>query len=79
MLMCQAYAMVKKDTPAEQSEIGYFGESNDRAIAYIREAVASGFDYGYIKQGFETIAYLTDKSFLSPVSLFSGSERGING
>lgn len=63
-IMFQGYAVANKDKPDEQRELVYFGESKDRAVSRIRDAIASGFDYGYIKQGFETVAYLTESSFL---------------
>lgn len=66
-MMLHAYAVANKGTPNEQRELVYIGEYKHHAQNRIRDAIASGFDYGYIKQGFETLAYLTEKSFLRPV------------
>jgi hypothetical protein len=63
----QGYAVAYKGTPHEQRELVYFGDSEALARSRIRQAIASGFDYGYIKQGFETIAYLSERSFLTSV------------
>lgn len=63
-MMLQAYAVANKGEPNEQRTLVYFGEDKIFAKNRIRDAIASGFEYGYIKQGFETIAYLTEKSFL---------------
>ena len=60
----QAYAVAKKGTPEEQRELVYFGEYEHHARNRVRDAIASGFEYGYIKEGFETVAYLTESSFL---------------
>ena len=68
MLMLQGYVVAKKGHRNEQRELVYFGEDRRMAQNHIRDAIASGFDYGYIKQGFQTIAYLTEKSFLTTVS-----------
>lgn len=60
----QCYAVANKGKPNEQRVL--LGMPNDEGLArgLIRDAIASGFDYGYIKQGFETVAYLTEESFL---------------
>jgi hypothetical protein len=63
-MMFQGYVVANKGKPNEQLELVYFGEYEHFARNKIRNAIASGFDYGYIKQGFDTIAYLTEKSFL---------------
>lgn len=67
-LMLQGYAVANKGKPNEQRELVYFGEYEHFARNKIRNAIASGFDYGYIKQGFDTIAYLNEKSFLTTVN-----------
>lgn len=66
-MLFQAYAVANKGTHREQRELLYFGPEEHRARSHIRAAIARGFDYGYIKQGFETVAYLTEKAFLVPV------------
>lgn len=60
----QAYAVANKGTPQEQHDLFYFGESKTQARDRIRQAIASGFDYGYIKQGFETVAYVSSSAEL---------------
>lgn len=59
-----AYAVARKGTPQEQRELVYSGSCERQARGRIRDAVASGFDYGYIKERMETIAYLTESSLL---------------
>lgn len=60
----QAYCVSKRGSPKEQRELIYVGEKEELARSLIRDAIASGFDYGYIKQGGNTVAYLTEKSFV---------------
>jgi hypothetical protein len=67
-MMLQAYAVANKGQPNEQRELIYFGESMHWARSRIRDYIASGFDYGYIKEGFETVAYLSERSFLASVN-----------
>lgn len=38
-------------------------ETEAEARSRIRQAIASGFIYGYIKQGHDVVAYLTEESF----------------
>lgn len=66
-MMLQGYAVANKGQPNEQRELVYFGESKDLAKNRIRDAIASGFEYGYVKQGFETVGYYTEKTFLRSV------------
>lgn len=61
--MFQAYAVANKGAPNEQRELLYMGESEGAARSIIRDAIASGFEYGYIKQFGATIAFLTEQSF----------------
>lgn len=63
----QAYAVANKGTPQERREMLYFGESETQARNNIRQAIASGFDYGYINQGFETVAYVSSAAELRSV------------
>ncbi len=63
----QTYAVKNKDTPNEVREFIGLHENEAGARNKIRDAIASGHDYGYIKQGFDTIAYLNEKSFLRVV------------
>lgn len=66
-MLIHAYAVAKKATPQEQRDLIYVGMSTDNAKNKVRQAIASGYDYGYIKDGFETVAYLTESSFLVTV------------
>lgn len=60
----QAYAVKNRRAENEQRELVGFCETKAAAIMSIRTAIASGFDYGYIKQGFEVIASYNEASFL---------------
>ena len=61
-MMFDAYAV--SGTPADKHRfmLGSFEHEID-ARNRIRAAIASGFIYGYIKQGHEVVAYLTEASF----------------
>ncbi len=61
--MLQAWVVARKGRPNEQRELIYFGESRDKAKWSIRDAIASGFDYGYIKEGFQILASFNEASF----------------
>ena len=63
-LMFQSYVVANKGKTNEQRELVYFGEYIHFARNAIRKTIPSGFDYGHINHGFETIAYLNEKSFL---------------
>lgn len=63
MLMYQAYAVANKGQPNEQRELLYSGESERAAREHVRQAISSGFEYGYVKQNAVTIAFLTERSF----------------
>lgn len=63
----QAYAVKDKGTPNEVRELVSLTLYEQFARDRIRDAIASGYNYGYIKQGFDAIAYLTEKSFLTVV------------
>lgn len=65
-MMYQAYAVANKGRKNEQRELVAFCENKNFAILKVRDAIASGFEYGYVKQGFEIVAYLTERSFLVP-------------
>ena len=66
-MMIQGYAVANKGQQNEQRELVYFGENKDLARNRIRDAIASGFEYGYVKQGFETVGYYTEDAFLLSV------------
>lgn len=61
--MYDAYAV--SGTPADKHRfmLGSYSTEHD-ARSRVRQAIASGFVYGYIKQGHEVVAYLTEKSFV---------------
>ena len=63
----QAYAVKDKGRPTEQRELVSITEYKEFAKNRIRDAIASGFDYGYIKQGFETVGYYAETSFLTVI------------
>lgn len=63
-MMLQAYVVANKGKENEQREMIYLGESKEFARAKIRDAIASGFEYGYIKEGFHTIASFNETHFL---------------
>lgn len=60
----QSYAVSAKGQPNKQRILLYFGENKALARNLIRDAIASGYDYGYIKQGFTTVAWFNESSFL---------------
>lgn len=62
-LFYQAYAVANKGKPDEQREFLGFTAHKRFAENHIRDAIASGFDYGYIKQGFEVIQSYNESSF----------------
>lgn len=66
-MMFQSYVVANKGKPNMQRELIYLGESKELARNRVRDGIASGFDYGYIKQGFETVEYLNEKTFLKPI------------
>lgn len=61
-MMFQVYA-VKGEKPDERRDFVGIYEAETDARNRARQAIASGFDYAYIKQGFDTIAYLDESSF----------------
>lgn len=61
--MYQIYAVVNKGKPTEQREFLGFTQHKQFAINQIRDAIASGFDYGYIKQGFDVVQSYNESSF----------------
>lgn len=64
MAMLQGYVVANKGKPNEQRELVYGGWNMQNARNRIRDAIASGFEYGYIKDGFYTVAYMNESSFL---------------
>ena len=63
-LVYQAYVVAHKGKLDEKRELIDLTPDKRVAISKVRDAIASGFDYGYIKQGTETVGYYTEKSFL---------------
>jgi len=61
-MMYQAYAKVGKKPDEVTDFVGIY-QTEDEARNRVRQAIASGYDAGYIKQGFELVAYLTEPSF----------------
>ena len=59
-----AYAVVNKGHENEQREIISMTDIKDLAEKRIRQAIASGFDYGYIKQGTTVIKSYNESSFI---------------
>jgi hypothetical protein len=62
-MMFQVYAVKGKKPDAWRDMVGWY-ETETEARSRARQAIASGCDYAYIKQGFETVAYLTESSFM---------------
>ena len=60
----QAHAVARKGQPDMQLDLIYFGDDQESARARIRDAIASGYDYGYIKQGTMTVGWFNEASFL---------------
>lgn len=58
-----AYAVVNKSKENEQIEVVSMTDMKHLAIKRIRQAIASGFDYGYIKQGTTVIKSYNESSF----------------
>lgn len=63
-MMYQSYAVAKKGEPNEWRDALGFHFTLEEARERVKVAIISGYSYGYIKQGFETVAYLTAESFL---------------
>lgn len=63
--MCYvAYAVANKGKENEQREIISMTDDKTLAEKRIRQAIASGFDYGYIKQGTTVIKSYNESSFV---------------
>lgn len=60
--MFDAYAVSGSPPEKHRFHIGTY-ETEREARNRVRQAIASGFVYGYIKQGHEVVAYLTEASF----------------
>lgn len=71
-MMFQGYAVANKAKPNMQRELIYFGELQTDDIDRINEYIASSFDYGHIKQGFETVEHLSERFFMRVVLGFFG-------
>lgn len=63
----QGYAVANKGMPDERTELVYFGEYEHHAYARIREALANGFDFGYIQRGFDVVAYVSPSAVMQVV------------
>lgn len=62
-MLYQVYAKAAgKESDESKDLIGMY-ETEREARERVRQAIASGYHAGYIKQGFELVAYLTEKSF----------------
>lgn len=59
-----AYAVANKGKENEQIEIVSMTDMVHLAEKRIRQAIASGFDYGYIKQGTTVIKSYNESSFI---------------
>ena len=60
-----AYVVVNKGKANEQRQIVSMTDIKALAEKRIRQAIASGFDYGYIKQGLTVIKSYNESSFIS--------------
>jgi len=58
-----AYAVANKGKDNEQREIVSMTDMKHLAEKRIRQAIASGFDYGYIKQGLTVVQSYNESSF----------------
>lgn len=61
--MFEAYAVKDKGTPEMQRTFLGFSDSLDRAKWDVRDAIAWGFEYGYVKEHGQTVGYYTEESF----------------
>jgi hypothetical protein len=59
----QAYAVKGKGSPGEVRDLVALTTNEALARGRIRDAIASGYDYGYLKQDGATVAYLTEQAF----------------
>jgi len=62
-MLYQAYAVANKGKENEQRNLLHFTTDRADAVLAIRNAIASGFDYGYLKQGFEVVQSFNESSF----------------
>lgn len=62
-----AYAVKLLESGEKHRVIVTMTDIKQLAINRIRDAIASGFDYGYIKQGTDVVASFNEKSFLRVV------------
>jgi hypothetical protein len=60
----QVYAVKNRRQPNEQRDLINFTPSKRRAEFSVMNALASGFDYCYIKQGFEVVKSYNSSSFI---------------
>ena len=63
-MLLRVYAVKDKGTEQEQRLWIADAETTAEARSLIRDAIACGFDYGYAKEGTDTVLHLTEKSFL---------------
>ncbi len=62
-MMFQAYGVVEDAGDKNRLYLGHF-LSESAARMKVRDAIASGCMYGYVKQGHDVIVYLTVESFV---------------
>lgn len=62
-MMFQVY-VIKGRKPNEWKDFVGLCETEAEARSRIRQAIASGYTRGYIKQGFEFVAHLDESSFM---------------
>lgn len=61
------YAVANKGMADERTELVYLGEYEHHAHARIREALANGFDFGYIQRGFDVVTYVSPSTVMRVV------------
>ena len=67
--MLTAYAVKDKGTPEEQRVFLGFSDRITLAESDIRNAIARGFDYGYIKEDGVCIGFHTEESLTIRIAL----------
>lgn len=61
----EAYIVSNRGPEKQRMFAGWFWNVEEASWA-IRDAIASGFDYGYVKEQGHTVAYYTEHSFRVP-------------
>lgn len=62
-MLLQAYAVKDKGTDKEQRPFLGWAESIEEGRNLVRDAISSGFEYGYLKEGTATVGYYIESSF----------------